>query len=251
MDLKDIRTGDIVFTTLNHVPSYLIMITTWSESTHVAIAVWISEKGIKNKKLDILPRQEDGAELCLLEMSHQKSLDFRYFTPKKDCIIIPFNDSKKRLIRAKYRQLNRNISDQEVVKKIYNFIDNEKDTKFSLGVRQAMNIFFNIGKVDHSQPYPDETCVSFVVKWLTLNGYEFDQNVPYRSRHLYSPDHLLETFNKSPVLAQTRDLHVPKKPMVGWLQILTVILFVVLFVIVITLLIYSFSDKKVISLSGK
>lgn len=243
MDLQDIRTGDIVFTTLNHVPSYLIMATTWSESTHVAIAVWISEDGIKNKKLDILPRQQDGSELCLLEMSHQKSTDFRYYTPKKDCIIIPFADSKKRLIRAKYRHLNRNIPDHQIVQKISKFINDEKDAKFSLGFRQAINIFFNVGQVDHAQPYADETCVSFVLKWLTLNGYEFDQSTPYRSRHLYSPDHLLENFNKSPVLGQTGNLHMPKTPMAEWLQVLIVMVFIIFLSIIITLLIYSFSVK--------
>lgn len=203
---RNIRSGDLVFTTLHELSNYLVLLFTGSISNHIAIALWISQEGVKNKTLDILPSYRDGAKLHLLEMSRAKTHDLRYAEKINNQVIVDFEDAKKRLDRAYFRPLRRDISDEELVSKLKKFVEEEKNVKFSIGAMQGVNMIFNVGKIDHSSVYHGETCVSFVLKWLCMNGYKFDDpNVPKRSRQLYVPDHLMETYNTSDVFESTEE----------------------------------------------
>lgn len=195
-NIKKIRTGDIVLTTLYNFAGYVILYSTGSVSNHVAIAVWVSEKGLKEKTLDIQPWYSEGAELHFLEISRKKCTDYRYDTPRSGVIINPWIGVKTRVGRTFIRPISREIPDDVVISKLLDFIEKEKNCEYELSFLQMLDIYFNIS----TSSYSKETCVSFTLKWLQSLGYEMDdEKVPNRSKHLYTPDHLLEDYNSSKV----------------------------------------------------
>lgn len=245
LDLLNIRTGDLIYTTLHELSNYLVLVLTGSITNHITIALWISQKGLQTQTLDILPYFEPGAKLYLLEMSRSKTKDFRQTEKKNGMVIVDFEDVKTRIDRAYYRPLSRKIPDDEIIDKIKKFIEREKDCVFSIGALHGINFVLNWGKIDHDQPYPGETCVSFVIKWLLDNGYSFDEkNTPVRSRHLHTPDHLLFSHNQSRVFENAEvQFYQEPKPRKFITFVLTMIVLVILIITLIICLVYLFNGK--------
>lgn len=244
--MENIRTGDVIFSRINNFSNYLILLLSGSRTNHTSIAVWNSKEGVKNQKLDIIPRYQDGAQLCFLEISKNKNLNSMSGKIENGVIATNSDFSKTRNDNLRYRPVNRKISDSDIVKKLKFFIEENKNDKYSIGILQSINIVTNLGKINHSSLYKDETCVSFVLKWLNTLGYEYSgPGIPVRSRQLYRPDNLLQSENSSLVFDGKEEIFYSKNSFLNELLFFFEILAILVGIFILFgIILYYFLNKK-------
>lgn len=235
--MENIRTGDIIFTTKNKFVNVMVSLFTQSKANHVAIALWISEKGYERREMDIVPNSDNNAKLFFLELSKTLTFDFNTQKRKSGVVVVDFKDAKTRLDRFFSRPLSKSISDEEIVSRIKKFIENTKDEKYSLTFTQSLNIILEWNK---NLKYKDEMCVSYVLKWLEMNGYIDDGK---KSPQLQSPEYLTHDKNSS-FLFEGKEVLIYDNPsfLNAFIVTMTVFLILIIACVAIVFLICSFNN---------
>lgn len=199
--MDDIRTGDLVSTAGGDFFGKFARFTTGSITNHIGIAVWISSEdkvGYTVIPSKIYPFKHQDAKLTVYEVN--------LGDPKNKKHRLKIGDINKVILynfAVYYQRILHNLSDQELCDKMMKFIKKTRFIKVHLGKSNAVNILFNLGKIDHTST--NEYCVSIALLWLKELGYDYDDPItPRRSRTLYTSDHLDKRFNRHPLVQSPR-----------------------------------------------
>lgn len=221
MSFSNIKSGDIILTVVNFFLNISSMIITNGKVNHAGIAVWI-----KNK--EIIPMEEEDSQLCILEISNNKTYDIITDTIKSGITITPLKQVIERSKNVYYRPVN---DDPDLLFKLKEYYNETKDLKYKLTAKTITQIVLNIGQGENSKEY--EYCIPYVVNWLKKLGYQGKPiNSRYRSTSLYSPDDLIGLYNQDPVFKRNEiQLSFKTKPIPEWIESLIVYLLICLFLL--------------------